>query len=148
MTVSARSTLIFTRRRAIGSALLRAILWSRWSHCGIVTPAGTVIEAGTHGVVERSLGAMLAECSQFEIVSIPCPSESAVIAAARAEIGKAYDWVGLLGFGFRRRAWQRSTRWFCSELVAHAFAAAGHPLLRSDPWRVSPPMLYLPIFRT
>jgi len=144
--IPASVTVVFTRRRALGSAALRALLWSRWSHCGIVVPGGTVIEAGVHGVVERALDDMIAQCDQYELVTIPCPAPAAVIAAARAQLGKPYDWIGLAGFGLRRSAWQNDARWFCSELVAHAFAVAGYPLLRSEPWRVSPPMLYLPIF--
>lgn len=48
-------TLIFTRSGKVGSRLLRLILGSRWSHCGIVTQDGTVIEAQVKGVIERPL---------------------------------------------------------------------------------------------
>lgn len=140
-------TLIFTRRRALGSALLRAVLWSRWSHCGIVVPGGDAIEASVHGVVQRPLEAMLAECDGYELVTIPCPDPWAVIRAAQSQIGKPYDWLGLVGWGFRARHWESTGRWFCSELIAWAFAQAGYALVRIDAWRVSPPMLYLPIFR-
>ncbi|PJK01444.1 hypothetical protein CO615_03975 [Lysobacteraceae bacterium NML75-0749] len=140
-------TLIFTRSGKIGSRLLRLILGSRWSHCGIVTPDGTVIEAQMRGVIERPLADMLAESKRHEYVNVPCPVADAVIAAARSQLGKRYDWLGLLGYGLRSSRVQDAERWFCSELVAWAFAYSGYPLMRSSAWRISPPMLYLPIWR-
>lgn len=140
-------TLIFTRSGKIGSRLLRLILGSRWSHCGIVTPDGTVIEAQMRGVIERPLAGMLAESERHEFIDVPCPNPAAVIAAARSQLGKPYDWLGLLGYGLRSSRVQAAERWFCSELVAWAFAYSGYPLMRSSAWRISPPMLYLPIWR-
>ncbi|MGH8073653.1 MAG: YiiX/YebB-like N1pC/P60 family cysteine hydrolase [Lysobacter sp.] len=136
---------VFSRRHHIGTVLLRAFLWSRWSHCAIVDADEVVEATAMHGVQCRPLAALLAESSEYEIVEFPARDPAKVIAAARAQIGAGYDWLGVLGIGFRRR-WQGADTWFCSELVAHAFHAAGEPLVRVDAWRITPRDLYLPTY--
>ena len=62
----------------------------------------------------------------------------AVIAAAESQIGKPYDWLGVLGIGLHRD-WQEPDRWFCSEMAAWAFQQAGRPLFRPDAlYRITP----------
>ena len=134
---------IFTRSHAIGSLLLRTALWSPWSHCAIVDGEEVIEAAAFGGVRARPLADMLADATKMAILTLP-GDEQAVIAAARSQIGKPYDWQGVLGFGFRRR-WQDDDAWFCSELVAWAFAKAGSPLFRTQPWRITPRDLYIPM---
>lgn len=136
---------VFTRKRQPFSALLRAFLWSRWSHVAIIDGDEVIDATGENGVSVRSLSQLLGDASEHEIVDIPAADPRAVIAAARAQVGKPYDWLGVLGIGFRRR-WQNDTSWFCSELVAHAFAAGGSPLVRVEAWRITPRDLYLPLY--
>jgi uncharacterized protein YycO len=138
--------LLFCRRRRLGSVLLRAALWSAWSHCALVDGDHAIEAAAGVGVRRRSLQALLQEASEFAFVRVPCADPAAVIAAATTQLGKRYDWLGLLGIGLRRR-WQRDDAWFCSELVAWAFEAAGHPLVRVRAWRITPRDLYLPLWR-
>lgn len=140
-------TIVFTRRRAIGSALLRAWMHSRFSHCALVDRnTGTIIEAAlSGGVRERPLAALLDEASYHEFVRIPARDPASVLASARAQIGKPYDWRGVLGF-WLRRDWQDSDAFLCSELVAFALHDAGQPAFRREAWRVSPENLYLPRF--
>jgi cell wall-associated NlpC family hydrolase len=141
---------VFARRRALGSLLLRTFLWSAWSHVAIIDGDGDdalVIEAAAGGGVRsRPLAELLEESSEFEIVPLPARSAIAVIAAARSQIGKPYDWLGAAGIAARRR-WQDGDRWFCSELVAWAFARGGSPLVRVEEWRITPRDLYQPIFQ-
>lgn len=133
---------IFSRSHRVGSALLRVAMWSQWSHCAILD-GGEVIEATTsHGVSVRSLDDFLAASSRWEVVEVPAADPAAVIAAARAQIGRRYDWAGVLGIAIRR-AWQQADAWFCSELVAASFHAAGTPLFRTDAWRVTPRDIYI-----
>lgn len=139
-------TIVFTRRRRPGSVLIRAWMHSRFSHCGLVDPmTNTVIEAVGHGVRERDLEEMVAEASHHEFVQIPCRDSAVILAAARAQIGKPYDWRGILGF-WLRRDWQSDKAFICSELIAWAFASTGQPLFRQDAHRISPDHLYLPMF--
>lgn len=138
--------LVFTRSATLGSAALRAFLWSPWSHVAIVN-RDQIIEATVPGGVRtRSLADLLAASSEYAFIDIPCPDPAAVIAAAVSQLGKPYDWRGVIGIGARRR-WQDPDAWFCSELIAWAFAQAGHPLVRSTAWRITPRDLHLPIFR-
>ncbi|MEW6647176.1 MAG: hypothetical protein AB1450_08265 [Pseudomonadota bacterium] len=66
-----------------------------------------------------------------------------VLQRALSQLGKPYDWPGVLGYA-ARRDWQEDDSWFCSELVAWAFQAEGFPLLRAaDAWRINPRDLLL-----
>lgn len=137
--------LVFTRNHSLASLGLRVALWSPWSHCAIVD-GNTIIEASAlKGVRERALGAFLADASEHEFVDVPATDPRAIIAAARSQIGKPYDWWGVFGIGFRRR-WQDTDRWFCSELIAWAFERAGEPLFRVQTWRITPRDVYLPVW--
>ena len=135
-------TLVFTRKHTIGSLLLRAFLWSGCSHVAIVDGEDVIEAAAGAGVCRRPLADMLAESSWYELVDVPVSSARAVTTAAASQVGKPYDWLGVLGIGVRRR-WQDADSWFCSELVAWAFREAGHPLFRADAWRITPRDLYI-----
>lgn len=133
---------IFSRSRSVQSLALRAFLWSTWSHCALVD-GDQVIEADFGaGVRMRPLAEFIADSSAHELIDIPASSNEAVIAFARAQLGKPYDWRACIGF-LVRRDWHDARRWFCSELVAGAFAAAGTPLFRLDAARITPRDLFI-----
>lgn len=136
---------IFTRRHHPGSLLLRVALWSSWSHCAIVDGDQVIEAAALGGVRARPLADLVAESSRTAVLEIPARDPASVIAAARSQVGKPYDWMGVIGIGVRRR-WQDNDRWFCSELIAWAFERSGWPLFRGQPWRITPRDLYLPIY--
>lgn len=139
-------TILFSRKRLPGSVILRAWMHSRFSHCAFVdTATGTVIEAVPGGVREYPLADTLNGASYYEIVQFPSNDPSLVLALAREQIGKPYDWKGVLGFWLRRN-WQDDSAFMCSELLAWAFAEAGEPLFRREAHRISPETLYLPFF--
>jgi uncharacterized protein YycO len=131
---------VYVRRSNIGSVLLRFFTWSSWSHCGVVTPEGTVIEAAAfHGVVERPASEFMADgVAQFAFKEIPVADDAAAIAWARAQIGKPYDWNGVIGLALRRDSWQDEDAWFCSELVEGACAAGGRRRFVEQVERVTP----------
>ena len=54
---------IYCRSLSVGGALIRAASWwEQWSHCGLLTPDGTVINARAfHGVLRADLVDDLAE---------------------------------------------------------------------------------------
>lgn len=137
---------IFTRRRAIGSLLLRTFLWSAYSHCALIDrERGTIIEAAApRGVRERPLADLLATASHWVSIEIP-GDERAACDALRTQIGKGYDWGFLFGFLFRRN-WQDANRWGCSEAVAWAVEQSGRRLFRAGAHRITPRDLQLPIF--
>jgi uncharacterized protein YycO len=130
---------IYCRRHNPGSLLLRFFTWSSWSHCGIVTPDGTVIEAAAfHGVIERPLSEFMAGVSKSADRDIPLPDDAAAIRFARAQVGKPYDWSGAIGLALRRDTWQADDAWFCSELVEAAAAAGGRQRFINQASRVTP----------
>jgi uncharacterized protein YycO len=136
---------IFTRRRHPGSLLLRVALWSAWSHCAIIDGDQVIEAAATGGVRVRPLADLIADSSEHDIRHLPARDAASVIAAARSQVGKPYDWAGVVGIGFRRR-WQDADSWFCSELIAWAFQAAGSPLFRVQSWRITPRDLFISMF--
>ncbi|WP_290906247.1 YiiX/YebB-like N1pC/P60 family cysteine hydrolase [Aquabacterium sp.] len=129
---------IYCRRNNLGSLALRTALWSSWSHCGIVTPELTVIEASAfHGVVERPWADFIADVSRYALKPLWVPDEAAAIAFARAQVGKRYDWPGVIGIALRRD-WQERDSWFCSELIEAAAVAGGRQRFVNNAWRVTP----------
>jgi uncharacterized protein YycO len=140
-------TVVFTRRHHIGSVVLRAWMHSRFSHCALLDPkTGTVIEAVPHGVQERKLKELIDQASHHEFVKIPCRNTEQVLAVARGQLGKPYDWKAILGFWFRR-SWNQDNAFICSEFVAWCLATVGEPVVRQEAYRVSPEHLYLPLWQ-
>ena len=135
--------LLFSTTRWPLSAAIRAFTWSRWSHVALVD-GDTVIEAAAvHGVRRAPLVDTIARAADHAFVDLPATDPSAVIAAAAGEVGKPYDYTALVGLALRRD-WQACDAWFCSELVAWAFDAAGQPLLRAEVVRrVTPQHLWM-----
>jgi uncharacterized protein YycO len=129
---------IYCRRHRPGSVLLRAAMWSSWSHCGIITPQFTVIEAcSAHGVIERPLEQFLPLWSRYSVKTIALPNDAAAIGFARSQLGKPYDWAGAAGIAVRRQ-WDDPASWFCSELLEAAAAFGGRQRFVHNAWRVTP----------
>lgn len=60
-----------------------------------------------------------------------------------AQVGKPYDYWGVIGFVSRRNR-KLNGKWFCSEIIMAAFEAIHRPLLlRIEPWKVPPGMIPL-----
>lgn len=133
---------IFSRSNNIGSWLIRLSTWSRWSHVAIVD-GDDVIEAVWPNVRKVSLDYFKTQHGATEVVSLSCCDQSAIVHAARSQIGKPYDWTAVIGIGLHHD-WQEDDSWFCSELVAWAFAKAGDALFRTERMqRVTPENLWM-----
>ena len=134
---------IFSRRRNLGSLVIRTVLWDPWSHCGIIDGDRVVEAVMFKGVTdERTVEEFQAAASEWDIIDIPASDAGAVIAAARSRIGKGYDWLGVLALLLRIQI-GRDNKDFCSELLAWSWAAAGEPLFRVDAWRITPRDIYI-----
>lgn len=135
--------LLFTRRRLPGSGLIRLTTWSAWSHVDLIDGQSVIGAVAFHGVERELLATRLANASRAAVMTIPCEDARGVIAAAASQIGKPYDWMGVLGISVHRN-WQELDRWFCSEMAAWAFHAAGRTLFRPDALhRVTPQHLWM-----
>lgn len=137
--------LIYSKSKLPLSPLIQMVTWSEWSHVGILV-GDTVIESTwSHGgVKETPLDVFLERSSDWIVKEYQCHSRQAIIDAARTQIGKPYDKTGLVGILMRDRNWQEDDSWFCSELIAWAFAAGGTPLfMLEDGYRITPQNIYM-----
>ncbi len=132
--------LIFSRKRSLGSLLIRFFCWSRWSHVSIVESDEFVIDATFQhgGVRHRGLAVLLRESSAHQEVTVDVPDEAAALGFARAQVGRPYDWTALVGHVLRSGRWPDPDAWFCSELVEASLLAGGLMRFRVDASRITP----------
>lgn len=141
--MSVISLLFCTNPRNPFSWMIRACTWSHWSHVAIVDGEDVIESIAFKGVVVSKLSDRQKHDPRWVVVELPCDDPAAVIAAARSQIGKPYDYTAVVGLGFHR-VWKDADSWFCSELVAWAFDHAGHPLFRANTLgRVTPQHLWM-----
>ncbi len=128
-------TLQFSTTDALLSRAIRWLSFSWASHVDIVLPNGVLLGAlTTPGVCLHQPPA--GGYRRVERYAVDLPARP-VLAFLRKQLGKPYDWTGVVGWAIRRD-WHDPRHWFCSELVAAAFEAAGTPLLRAPQSRVTP----------
>lgn len=130
----------FARSNRIGSWLIRALTFSRWSHVAVIDGEKIIDATFAHGVAWRPLADLLAS-NEVEVIDIPCNHMAAMMFLAQ-QAGKPYDWRALLGLPFSRR-WGEDDAWFCSELVTAALKAGGKTLFREDASRIVPQHLWM-----
>jgi uncharacterized protein YycO len=139
---------LFCTSDKIGARLIRLITWSKWSHVAIIDGA-EVIEAVWPKVRVSRLEDILEKSTRWSIVEVPCDNEKA-IAAARSQIGKPYDLLGMLGLAFHRN-WQDDSAWWCSEFAAWVVMHGGLKQFRDGAMhRITPEhkwMLNYPVVR-
>jgi len=117
--------LLFTRRRHIGSWFIRFVTWSEYSHVDIVLHDQFLIGAiAPDGVVLHNMDDRLAMASKALVMELPVQSLDDAKNFALSQIGKRYDWLGVIGIGLHRN-WQEDDKWSCAELAAMALNAGG-----------------------
>jgi len=82
---------------------------------------------------------------EYQWCLVPVPSEeiaNQVRELAKHQVGKSYDWAAVFSLPFRGD-WENKRKWFCSELIAYAFEAAGVPLFRERPFRITARDIYI-----
>lgn len=129
----------FITENNLPSALIRYYSFSSWSHVDFVWPTGAYLGARLKGGVQIRPANYVTPAKQaFFGIELGREKEREILGIAMAQIGKPYNWRGITGFALNED-WQGGKSWFCSQLVAHCFAAAGEPLLRvSHTDRVTP----------
>lgn len=127
------AALRFSRGAGLPGAIVRMATWSWCSHVGFKLDDGRVLDATPEAGVSIRNAKDDASTRYFHIDStwLGQIERERLLAFAMAQIGKPYDWLAIVGFGLRRD-WHDDDAWFCSELVAGAFAYAGRPLLQAD----------------
>jgi uncharacterized protein YycO len=118
--------LIFTRAaNPAADILIRAFEGGSAGHVGIAMDEGGVIHATLRdGVHAQSMAEFLRDRIVVQEIPVFLPNQPAADAWLRAQLGKPYDWTGILGFLFWRD-WQDDAAWWCSEAGAGWFLAGG-----------------------
>ena len=141
--------LLFTRRHHIGSHIIRAVTWSEYSHVDLLLNESQVIGAAAFkGVVVAPISTRLEGASKAILMGVPVKSVSDAEAFAYAQLGKPYDWPGVIGIGLHRD-WQHDDKWSCAEFAAATLRYAGTNLFADKFYqRVTPQdLLMLPFGR-
>lgn len=142
MTTGRFGILLFRGTGFIGAAI-RAQTRSAYAHAAILLPDGTIIEAlQFHGVRRRTFEEHeFADADLFDVPALSGDDWLDVYQFANDQVGKSYDYLGVLRFISRAPSAMRA-KWFCSELVFSSIKSAGVDLLeRTEPWEVSPGLL-------
>ena len=134
-----------TNPHSLVSLGIRLMTWSEFSHVEFVIPGQGYLGAHIDGGVLIRPFDYDPQCKQ-EFGFVVCPSrkiEEAILKFAHDQLRKPYDLSGVIGIALHRD-WKKPESWFCSELVAGAFAAAGNPLFNEkEPLnRVTPSDIY------
>lgn len=131
----------FSAGRGWRARVVQLATWSWASHVDIELEDGRLLGA----VPGRGVCIRPPEppASAGRVERYRAATPQAAVAVAATQLGKPYDWPGVLGYALRRD-WQDHRAWFCSELIAWACVKAGTPLLRADrTWRITPRDLLL-----
>lgn len=135
--------LLFSNQRDLLSRAIRIATWSNWSHVALVDGDRVIEALAPRGVQINDTDHVTMRSHEYALVDLPCRDPEAVLTAAASQAGKPYDYTALLGMALRRN-WQEDDAWFCSELIAWAFAQAGEPLFRPEVMRrVTPQHLWM-----
>jgi len=139
---------VLTSQHGVVSAMIRMMTRSNFSHAAIVTRNNSLIEAVMRGVVRRSLVGVWTSRREWICVLRP-PSGIKLYSAAYRPMSSVvedgfanpYSLLGAAGIKFTWLKALRGQGYFCSELVAAAFAECGYPVALTAPHTVSPELL-------
>lgn len=135
--------ILLFKGRGIVSTLIRWQTRSEYSHAAILLPDGTIIEAWQGAGVRRKIISDWTDVDSFMVTAMTPAQWASAIDFAAQQIGKGYDYKGVIRF-LSRQSLKLDSRWFCSELVFAALERAGVAVLsRVDASEVSPAMLSL-----
>lgn len=137
-------TALFSRSHRPGSPIIRAAdRWGQWSHCGLLMPDTTVIEARAfYGVVRNPAEDFTGRATKWAARNIEVPNPEAAYAWIARQVGKGYDYGAVLA-NLLREDGQSPERFDCSELVESAILAGGRERFRCALWKLSPNQIFM-----
>lgn len=133
--------IVYTRDASLTSRLIRKFTWGDHSHVALVHK-GVAYEARiSQGVTKRPVEELFEQYETYAIYEMDASIR--VLDFIKRQVGRPYDYAGIAGVVLREDT-QNALRWFCSELIAAAFASDGRPLLRTRRFgRLTPAILEL-----
>ena len=132
--------LLFATNNLPFSIVIRGVTSCEWSHCGVAF-GDTVYESRFGGVRATPLSEFKKR-GKYLAVDVPLPDEAKAEEFAIAQIGKGYDYLGILGFWFNRD-FQKPDKWYCSEYAEEIARAGGLKLVRDGLKGISPRDLFV-----
>ena len=140
--------ILCTRPRSLSAWLLRAVMWSRWSHSALYDDSDGVVYDSTFlggGVRATPVDQFLGHYSRYELRPIPMQIPDDLARSWLVDqVGKPYDWTALLSWIVRRN-WQDEDAWFCSELTEAFIDLFAAPRFRERASRITPRHQDMPI---
>jgi len=134
--------LLFCTSDLPAAVAIRVFTWSDWSHVAIID-GDEIIEAVWPRVKVSKLDNVQKWYKRWAVAEIKTRNDAEIIKAVRSQVGKPYDIGAIFGF-LTRRNWEKTDKWFCSELVAWAFSQANEPLFRPGTFsRVTPQHIWM-----
>ena len=135
--------ILLFKGRGLISFLIRLQSRGVYSHAAVELDTGEIVEAwqGSGVRLLKRLKHGRSDVDTFTVRNLTTEHAMGVTSFLTSQIGKPYDYIGVLRFVTRRRK-GGPRKWFCSELVFAAFKAVGISLLeRTEAWEVSPQLL-------
>jgi uncharacterized protein YycO len=129
--------------KSLTSWIISKKTWSDITHTSAFLNDEVVIEAWGGGVTKRTWREGHTPGTRIRIMRVECTweQEEKFYAFLESQIGKKYDFAGILGFGLSANL-ECKDRWFCSELIFAAAQYAGIELLkRIEAHKVYPGLL-------
>lgn len=133
---------------AFVSRLIQYGTSSRDNHTGILLGDGTLVEALGAGVARNPLKDYSSKEMSVSHMELNPVVASGIASFALAQVGKPYNYPGIAAIALDQLGikpqWMddwaaHDGRWFCSQLVAAAYASQGIQLVEGkEPWQVSP----------
>lgn len=133
--------IIYTTSNQIAANVIKIFTGCKWHHCGVIVDDYVIEARMLGGVIHTPIKAFKAR-GEWAIESVKVADEEKAKEFLLNQIGKSYDISGAISLPFRRD-WQDKHKWYCSELVAAAFAYGGSPLVKSNLLSVSPRDLWV-----
>lgn len=135
--------LLFSRRNHPGSWLIRTFSWSEWSHVEIMMPDGRLLGAAApEGVGLCTYEERIKISAHAATMCFPGDMNAAAT-WGETQLGKPYDYFGVLGLGLHRD-WEADDSWWCSEFAAQFLKQGGFAPYRSDAIkRLTPQHLFM-----
>lgn len=114
----------FSASDGVVSRVVRWFTWSKWSHVEAIISDGTIISADSTKNSVVNIENKPVKYSRVVYISVTKDQRNKFEAFLRQQLGYKYDFYGIISFIIRRDIEARK-RWFCSELIVAALAAAG-----------------------